>query len=95
MEFEVEGEIIEWRGPAPFLFVAMDPDDSDLLRSLTHLSYGWGCYAARVQLGATSYTTSLMPKDGVLMVPVKVAVQRAEKVGLGDRVSMTVEVSEP
>jgi hypothetical protein len=30
MEWTFTGEVIEWRGPAPYLFVAMAPEDRDL-----------------------------------------------------------------
>jgi hypothetical protein len=29
MEWTFAGEVIEWRGPEPYLFVAMTPEDSD------------------------------------------------------------------
>jgi len=28
MEWTFTGEVIEWRGPAPYLFVAMTPEES-------------------------------------------------------------------
>jgi hypothetical protein len=32
MEWTFTGEVIEWRGPAPYLFVAMTPEESMELR---------------------------------------------------------------
>jgi hypothetical protein len=32
MEWAFTGEVIEWRGPAPYLFVAMTPEESDDLK---------------------------------------------------------------
>jgi hypothetical protein len=43
-------------------------------------------------LGQTSWRTSLFPKNGRYLVPVKVVVQKAEQVGAGDVVSLTVTV---
>jgi hypothetical protein len=40
---------------------------------------GIGC----VPLGGAEFTTALFPKDGRYLVPVKVAVQRAEAIGKG------------
>lgn len=92
MIFRFEGEVIEWRGPAPFLFVRMPEDMAAELREMSsQLSYGWGCIPAQVVLGKTAYRTSLFPKDGSFLVPVKVAIQRSESVGLGDHVSLTLE----
>lgn len=96
MEFTFTGQVIEWRGPAPFLFVPMPDDESELLFELLgQLSYGWGCIPATVSIGDTTFTTSLMPRQGRFLVPVKVVVQRAESVGLDDVVDLTVEVADP
>ena len=95
MKFTFAGTIIEWRGPAPHYFVAMPTDDGELLIDMPELSYGWGCIAAHVTIGGTRYRTALMPKDGRMLVPIKVAVRRAEGIGLGDRISLSVEVGEP
>lgn len=70
MEFSVTGEVIEWRGPAPFLFLPLAVDESDLLFELLgQLSYGWGCIPATVTIGSTTFTTSLMPRQGRFLVP--------------------------
>lgn len=37
-----------------------------------------------VQIAATKWATSLFPKDGRYIVPVKAAVRRAERLELGD-----------
>ena len=82
MEFEFVGEVIEWRGPAPYLFVATPAEVSAELRERPELSYGWGCIATHARIGETE------------LVPVKVVVQRAEDVGLGDVVTIGIRVAE-
>ena len=62
-EFAISGEIIEWRGPAPHLFVEMGEADSRELREQPELSYGWGCVPATVTIGATTFTTSLRSEE--------------------------------
>ncbi len=94
VDFEVVGEIIEWRAPAPHLFVVMSEDDSSELREQPELSYGWGCIPARVTVGATTFSTSLMPRDGRHLVPLKVAVRRAKDLGAGDTISLNVQISD-
>jgi hypothetical protein len=46
------------------------------------------------QIGRTAWTTSLFPKDGGYIVPVKDKVRRAEKLEVGDTVTigLTVDV---
>lgn len=93
MTFEFEAEAIHWRGPAPFVFAPLPPDLADELRFVAKdLSYGWGCIPARVQIGATRFRTSLFPRQGGYLVPIKVLVQRAEGIAVGDRVRVRLEL---
>ena len=95
MVIEFSGEVIEWRGPAPFLFVPVPQALSDEIKSVSRIvTYGWGCIPATLQVGETRVTTSLFPRKGIYMVPIKVAVQRAEGVGLGDLICLRVEVGQ-
>ncbi len=94
MRIRFSGEVIEWRGPAPYLFLSLPDADSVELRERPELSYGWGCIAVQATIGDTSFETSLMPRDGRYLLPLKVVVQRAEGVDLGDRITATVTVIE-
>ena len=94
MEFKFAGQVIEWRGPSPYLFVPTPAEVSAELQERPELSYGWGCIAAHARIGETEFTTSLMPRQGTYLVPVKVVVQRAEGVGLGDVVTIGIRVAE-
>ncbi|MBS1702097.1 MAG: DUF1905 domain-containing protein [Armatimonadetes bacterium] len=93
MTLEFEAEAIWWRGPAPFVFLPIPAKESAEIKSISsQVTYGWGCIPVTVTIGETEYTTSLFPKDGIYLVPVKVVVQKAEGVKVGDVVSATVEV---
>lgn len=85
MEVDFTGDIFEWRGPAPYYYVAVPDDDSaDILEASRVLTYGWGVIPARVVVGGTEWTTSLFPKDGRYLVPLKDVVRRAERLDVGD-----------
>ena len=58
------------------------------------MTYGWGMIPVTAQIGDTTWTTSLFPKDGRYIVPVKKLVQRAERLEVGDvvTVELTVDV---
>lgn len=93
MIIQFDGEIFEWRGPAPFLFVAIPDEPSRDIKALAQLvTYGWGVIPVTVVLGQTTWRTSLFPKNNRYLVPVKVMVQKAEQLGAGDLVSLTVTV---
>ena len=93
MEWTFTGEVIEWRGPAPYLFVAMTPEESeDLTGAARGLTY-WGQVPVHVTIGGTGFTTALFPKDGRCLVPVKVAVQRTEAIGEGAIVEVVLRLN--
>ena len=86
------GEVIEWRGPAPFYFVRVPDEQAVLIRDIAEMvTYGWGVIPATVTIGATTVTTSLFPKDGGYLVPVKNALRLPEKIKLGSVVDVTLD----
>lgn len=93
MNFEFSGKIIFWRGPAPFYFVAMPAEQSQDLKAVSGMvTYGWGVIPVQAQIGKTEWTTSLFPKDGVYLVPIRVSVRNAEHLEEGDEVTVRLEV---
>jgi hypothetical protein len=55
------------------------------------LTYGWGVIPCTVTIGNTSATTSLFPKDGGYLVPIKVALSKPEKIELGQTLKIELE----
>ncbi len=93
MILEFGGEAVEWRGPAPFVFIPVPPDLSAEIKAISNLvTYGWGCIPVLAKIGETEYKTSLFPKNGIYLVPVKVMVQKAENVKVGDLVGIQIEI---
>ena len=89
MNLEFSGEIIEWRGPAPFHFVTVPDEQSAAIEDVSSMvTYGWGAIPVNVRIGRTDFKTSLFPKGDLYLVPVKEAVRRAEGLDLGDEVTV-------
>ncbi|WP_395640453.1 DUF1905 domain-containing protein [Pseudolysinimonas sp.] len=94
-EFEFEGHVVEWRGPAPFYFVRIPESDSaDLKIAAAGVEY-WGQVPVIVELDGVEFTTALFPKDGVYLLPLKDAVRKAADIQLGAVVSVTLTVGRP
>ena len=91
-----EAAIIEWRGPAPFLFARVPDEHVGAIRyaAMTE-SYGWGVVPVVARVGNSEFATSLFPRAGSYLLPIKVAVQKAERVGLGDKVMVRMRVGRP
>jgi hypothetical protein len=93
VELEFEGEIIHWRGPSPFHFVAVPDEPSAAIESVKSLvTYGWGAIPVQARIGDTNFTTSLFPRGEIYLVPVKDAVRKAEQLALGDVVTVTLRL---
>lgn len=86
------GEVVYWRGPSPYHFVAVPEPALDEVASWTFASYGWGCLPVHGRLGHTDFRTSLFPKDGGFVVPIKAHVRTAEGVDLGDVVRLRLDL---
>lgn len=93
MDLEFDGDIWSWRGPSPYHFVSVPIDECGLIAETAALvTYGWGMIPVAVRIGGTSWTTSLWPKDGGYVVPVKDLVRRAEQLDVGDTVTVRLTV---
>ena len=65
----------------------------EVLRSVAkEVTYGWGMIPVELALGDTVWETSLWPKDGGYLVPVKDRVREAEGVDEGDVVTLRLTV---
>jgi hypothetical protein len=96
MDLEFSGAVFQWRGPAPYYYVAVPDDESDDIRDIaTAVTYGWGVIPVEVTIGDTVWTTSLFPKDGRYLVPLKDKVRRAEAIDDGDMIDLRVVIAGP
>jgi Domain of unknown function (DUF1905) len=87
------GEIWHWRGPSPYHFVTVPREESDDLHELAgSVTYGWGMIPVRLLVGGTEFETSLFPKDGLYVAPLKAAVRRAEGLEVGDTIAVQLSV---
>ena len=95
MELEFSGPVVEWRGPAPYYFVALPENEAGVVDDhKAMLTYGWGAIPATVQVGDTEFTTSLFPRDGGYLLPLKDSVRHAEGIEEGNvvQVRLTLDV---
>ena len=93
MTFEFSGEIWYWRGPAPHHFVTVPEAEAGMLEAVSEMvTYGWGMIPVAARIGKTEWTTSLFPKDGLYIVPIRLNIRKAEKIQEGDVVTVRLDV---
>ena len=90
---EIKGIIWYWKGPAPHYFVTVPAKESSDLKDIVGLvTYGWGMIPVTVRIGKTEWTTSMFPKDGVYIVPIKASIRKAENLEQGDTVTARLQI---
>jgi Domain of unknown function (DUF1905) len=93
MNLEFSGEIWFWRGPAPWHFITVPEQEcGELEAASAFVSYGWGMIPVAAQIGGAAWKTSLFPKDGRYLVPVKAWVRKAEGLEVGDIAMVRLDV---
>ncbi|MEU6252788.1 DUF1905 domain-containing protein [Streptomyces sp. NPDC047043] len=93
MELAFTGRVIEWRGPAPYYFVPVPDEESADIREVAAMAtYGWGVIPVQVRIGEVAFETSLFPKDGTYLLPLKNAVRKPQDISAGDDVTVEMTV---
>lgn len=93
MQFEFTGQLWYWKGPSPWFFATIPAQQSRDLQAMVGLvTYGWGMIPARARIGQSEWTTSLWPKDGHYIVPIKASIRTAETLEEGDIITVRLEI---
>ena len=92
VDVECEGTVVEWRGPAPWYFVRIPEEESDDLKAAARGIEYWGQVPVVARIHDHEFVTALFPKDGVYLLPLKVAVRKATRVELDDVVTVALAV---
>lgn len=89
-----ETTAIEWRGPAPFVFATLPASLVPQVREAARaVSYGWGCVPVEAVANGIAFRTSLFPRDGGYLVPLKLAVRRGGAIAVGDAVALELRLT--
>lgn len=93
MIIEFEGKILFWHGPAPYYFVTVPEEQSLDLKAISgFVTYGWGVIPVCARIGQTEWKTSLFPKDGRYLVPIRANVRKVEDLDIDDEIKVRLEI---
>ena len=94
MEYEVIGEVFEWRGPPPFYFVALPEEYAREIDEVKQeLTYGWGMITCKIFIDGREYKTAITPKDSTYFVPLKDEIRKRHSLYVGGQVELTLLLS--
>ncbi len=95
MEFEFEGKVWFWKGPAPWYFVSVPPELSERIKLMANsVTYGWGMIPVYATVGRTRWYTAMFEKDGLYILPLKVAIRKAERIEEDEMIVVRLEIGQ-
>ena len=94
MELVFTNRVIEWRGPAPYYYLPLSDEAAEDVHDVrTMATYGWGVIPVSAVVRDIEFTTSLFPKDGGYLLPLKDAVRKPAGITVGDEVTAELTIS--
>jgi hypothetical protein len=92
-QFRFEAEVIHWRGPSPYFFAPIPEQHGEEIKKVAKFAtYGWGVIPVEATIDDFMFGTSLFPKDGSYLLPLKDAVRRKCNLTAGDSISASIAI---
>jgi hypothetical protein len=90
--FRFNADLWEYQGPAAWFFVTLPTDIADEIADVAPSRPGFGSVKVDVNVGTTTWSTSLFPDKaaGSYVLPVKGAVRDKESMSVGDTIAVTI-----
>ncbi len=96
MDFEFDAPLWRWEGEAAWHFISLPEDVTDEIEDSPTQRGGFGSVRVQVQVGVTTWSTSLFPdtKRGTFILPMKKAVRTKEGLDEGDIVHVRLSIAD-
>ena len=92
--FVFQGLVHHWRGPAPYYFVRVPPETAEELADVAaEVTYGWGMVPVEVMVGGYTWETSLWPKEGGYLVPIRAQVRSRVELEVDQLVAVRLTIA--
>ena len=94
LDFTFRAEVWRWKG-GNWFFASLPAEVSEDIKAFAgEARRGFGSVRVEVRLGGSHWRTSVFPSKelGTFILPVKAAVRKAEGIGEGDEVAISMEV---
>ena len=93
MELIFTNVVIEWRGPAPYYYLPLTEEAAEDVHDVRKMAtYGWGVIPVAARIGEVEFKTSLFPRDGGYLLPLKDAVRKPAGITVGDEISVEMTI---
>jgi hypothetical protein len=93
VELTFTNVVIEWRGPAPYYYLPLTEEAAEDVHDVRKMAtYGWGVIPVSAVIDEVAFETSLFPKDGGYLLPLKDAVRKPAGITVGDEVTVELTI---
>jgi hypothetical protein len=93
LQLRFETDVIHWRGPSPYFFAPIPAQHGEEIKKVAKFAtYGWGVIPVEATINGVTFGTSLFPKDGRYLLPLKDAVRRKCNLTAGDPISASIAI---
>ncbi|TRC81087.1 DUF1905 domain-containing protein [Mesorhizobium sp. WSM4307] len=93
VRFQFEAVVIHWRGPSPYFFAPIPEQHGEEIKKVAKFAtYGWGVIPVEATIDDFMFGTSLFPKDGSYLLPLKDDVRRKCNLTAGDSISVSITI---
>ena len=94
--YDFSAEVWIWPGEAAWHFISLPQGMSEEIKNMYQgLARGWGSLPVQVIIGNTAWQTSVFPdsKSRCYILPIKVAVRKAEGIMAGQNVHARIDIT--
>lgn len=94
LSLKFETTVIHWRGPSPYFLAPLPLDQGAEIKRVSNLvTYGRGVIPVEAEIAGAVFRTSLFPRDGTYLLPLKDAVRRKIGITAGDGVAVSMKIA--
>lgn len=95
-QYQIEAKVWLYPGNAAWHFITVPKDISDDIKRLFgDRARGWGSLPVEIQLGSSTWKTSIFPdkREAAYIRPLKKEIRKKENIQLGDICSFILEIT--
>ena len=93
IEFRFDADVIHWRGPSPYFFAPIPAQHGAKIKQVAKFAtYGWGVIPVEATIDGVGFRTSLVPREGTYLLPLKDDVRRKCNLTAGDSICAVIAI---
>lgn len=94
LSYKFDAEIWLWSAKDAWHFITLPQEQADEIKFFAKQRNGFGSIKVNVCVGGSRWKTSIFPDStsGSFILPLKKDIRKAEQIGVGDRISVQIDL---